>query len=344
MKTVKNIWTIQTILVLFFTSFICNAQSPTKLDSHLAQSYYDSIQKMNYNKVFPIWGAKAYKKGYDLPFPWGISVVYFTQRQEITIDRTLIGFNGGEKVDLSNFISFGPTIATTNAYTVRPDIWIFPFLNIYAIIGGGTTDTNVNLLEPVGFKTDQHFGASSFGIGATLAGAVGPVWLAWDNNYNFADIEAIVEPVPAFNSSFRIGHTFFMNPSKPTKTFAVWGGVFYQSIQNDTNGSIAVKDLFPNLGSGNTIENLRDWASTLPPAQRLVANQIINKLEDIGNGIDPENATVDYKLDKKVTAPFNLIFGAQYQFNKHWMLRTELGVFGKRSQFLLNLNYRFQGF
>ncbi len=31
----------------------------------------------------------------------------------------------------------------------------------------------------------------------------------------------------------------------------------------------------------------------------------------------------------------------QYQFNKNWMLRSELGVFGKRSQFLLNLNYRF---
>ena len=92
------------------------------------------------------------------------------------------------------------------------------------------------------------------------------------------------------------------------------------------------------------IDYLNEWAATLPPAQRVIVNQIIAKLEDISNGIDPGNATIEYKLDKRVTAPFNLIFGGQYQFDKRWMIRTELGVFGKRSQFLLNLNYRFSGF
>ena len=92
------------------------------------------------------------------------------------------------------------------------------------------------------------------------------------------------------------------------------------------------------------IDRLNEWAETLPPAQRLIAMQIIDKLEEIGAGLNPEDTVIDYKLDKRVAAPFNLIFGAQYQFNKRWMLRTELGVFGKRSQFLLNLNYRFQGF
>ncbi len=132
-----------------------------------------------------------------------------------------------------------------------------------------------------------------------------------------------------------------MDATHPQRALSVWVGVFYQTIQNDTEGSIPLTDIFPNAGSGMTIDNLRNWADTLPPGQRLVANQIIDKLEDISQGIDPENAIINYKLDKKVSAPFNIILGAQYQFNKHWMLRSELGVFGKRSQFLLNLNYRF---
>ena len=246
-------------------------------------------------------------------------------------------------VDISNIIQFGPTIAVTNAYTIRPDIWIFPFVNLYAIVGMGTTETEVNLLKPIGFQTTQHFNVNSAGAGITLTGAVGPIWIAWDNNYNFADIDVIVQPVPAFNSSIRFGHNF-MYPTRPDRSIALWAGMFYQSIQNDTEGNIPVSDVFPGIGSGKVIDYLNDWAADLPPAQRVIVNQIIAKLEDISNGIDPGDAIINYKLDKKVAGPYNIIFGAQYQHNKHWMLRTELGVFGKRSQFLLNLNYRFPGF
>ncbi|MEK6479162.1 hypothetical protein WJR50_16570 [Catalinimonas sp. 4WD22] len=320
-----------------------SAQGMGASDNPAYKDYYDSLKQMDYPYTFPLLGKQAYKRGYDLPYAWGISGIYFTQQQQILIDRTLIGFNGSEMVDVSSVIEFGPTIATTNAYTIRPDVWIFPFLNIYGILGGGTTETDVTLLEPFSLETDQHFSVSSFGLGATLAGALGPFFLVWDNNYNFADVEVVVEPVPAFNSSFRIGHNL-RDPTHPDKMLAVWVGVFYQVIQNDTEGSIPLQSIFPNIGSGNTIDRLNEWAETLPPAQRVVVNQIINRLEDMAESRDPGEAVIDYKLDKRVAAPFNIILGAQYQFNKKWMLRSELGVFGKRSQFLLNLNYRFQGF
>jgi len=215
---------------------------------------------------------------------------------------------------------------------------VLPFLNLYGVLGGGTSETDVTLLEPISLETKQQFGVSSFGLGATLAGAIGPIFLVWDNNYNFADVEVVVEPVPAFNSSFRVGHNL-RNPTKPDRMLSVWVGAFYQIIQNDTEGSIPLSDVFPNMGDGSVIDRLNDWAATLPPAQRVIANQIIDRLESL----DPADAVIDYKLDKRVAAPFNIILGAQYQFNKNWMLRTELGVFGKRSQFLLNLNYRFEG-
>jgi hypothetical protein len=298
---------------------------------------------MDYAYTFPLLGKQAYKRGYDLPLAWGASLIYFTQTQEININQTSVGFNGSEMVDVSNFINFAPTIAITNAYTFRPDLWVLPFFNVYGIIGGGTTETQVNLNEPVSFETDQKFSVSTFGIGTTIAGAVGPIFLVWDNNYNFADVEVVVEPVPAFNSSVRVGHTI-LDASNPGRSLSAWVGVFYQVIQNDTEGSIGINEIFPGFGDGAFIGRLEEWAATLPPAQRVVMNQIIDKLEDMSNGIDPGDATINYKLDKEVAAPFNIILGAQYQFNKNYMLRSELGVFGKRSQFLLNLNYRFAGF
>ena len=343
----KNFKLTRLIIVLLFCSFgnFSNTygQGAQKVFNPVHDAYFDSLKNMDYNYTFPILGKGAAKRGYDLPYAWGVSAIYFTQKQEININSTSIGFNSSEMVDVSSLIKFGPTIATTNAYTVRPDLWVLPFLNVYGIFGGGTTQTDVTLLSPVGFETSQKFSVDSYGLGATLTGAFGPIWVAWDNNYNFADVEVVVEPIPAFNSSVRIGHAF-SDYNDPQKTLSIWAGVFYQVIQNDTQGSISVAEVFPGFGEGNFIGVLEEWAEGLPPAQQVVVKQIIRRLEDAASGIDTSDSYINYKLDKEVAAPFNLIFGAQYQFNKNWMLRSELGVFGKRSQFLLNLNWRFPGF
>lgn len=330
------------LLALLVLPVLVYSQGAQKVFNDTYDAYFDSLKQMDYAYALPILGKGAYKKGYDLPYAYGLSAIYFTQTQEININNTLIGFNGSEQVDVSDFIGFGPTIATTNAYTVRPDFWVLPFLNVYGIFGGGTTRTEVSLISPVGFQTTQEFAVSSFGLGTTLTGGIGPVWIAWDNNYNFADTEVVVEPIPAFNSSLRVGLSF-PDYQKPERGLQIWAGTFYQIIKNDTKGSIAVNSVFPGFGGGNVINTLNEWADGLPPAQRIVAKQIISELERVSEGI-PSDSVIDYNLEKEVAAPFNLIFGAQYQFNKNWMLRSEMGVFGKRSQFLLNLNWRFPGF
>ncbi len=61
-------------------------------------------------------------------------------------------------------------------------------------------------------------------------------------------------------------------------------------------------------------------------------------------GREPGDSEIHYVLHKRVAEPWNLIFSAQYQYNKNWQIRSEIGTFGKRTQFLLNPNYRFAGF
>lgn len=44
---------------------------------------------------------------------------------------------------------------------------------------------------------------------------------------------------------------------------------------------------------------------------------------------------------KQVKERWNGLIGMQYQYNKHWMLRTEGGIIGDRKSILLSINYRF---
>ncbi|MEP0710730.1 MAG: hypothetical protein ABJC55_02295, partial [Algoriphagus sp.] len=120
--------------ISIFSASKSYAQGAQKIFNPLYEEYFDSLKNMDYPYIFPILGAGAAKKGYDLPYAWGASAIYFTQQQQILIESTSVGFGGSDLVDISQFINFGPTIATTNAYSFRPDIWVLPFLNIYGIL------------------------------------------------------------------------------------------------------------------------------------------------------------------------------------------------------------------
>ena len=53
-------------------------------------------------------------------------------------------------------------------------------------------------------------------------------------------------------------------------------------------------------------------------------------------------AVIRYGMDKQVKEMWNMVAGAQFQLNKNWMLRSEVGIVGDRKQFLVSLNYRFK--
>jgi len=47
-------------------------------------------------------------------------------------------------------------------------------------------------------------------------------------------------------------------------------------------------------------------------------------------------------MDKRPVEVWNMVIGGQFQFNKRWMLRSEVGIVGDRKSFLASLNYRFK--
>ena len=66
-----------------------------------------------------------------------------------------------------------------------------------------------------------------------------------------------------------------------------------------------------------------------------------NLLNAVDGALSSGGSTVQYSLDKKQTEMWNFIVGTQYQYNKHIMLRGEVGFLGTRTQVLAGLQYRF---
>jgi hypothetical protein len=96
------------------------------------------------------------------------------------------------------------------------------------------------------------------------------------------------------------------------------------------------------------------WNNLTPPEQNNpvnkakyeAANSALARTGEILNAADAavdniSNSTVQYSMDKRVKDAWNFITGAQYQLNKHWMLRAEIGFLGSRNQFLTGIQYRF---
>ena len=69
------------------------------------------------------------------------------------------------------------------------------------------------------------------------------------------------------------------------------------------------------------------------------AGEILNAADEAAaNGV---TSTVQYSMDKRPKDMWNFIVGSQYQLNKHFMVRAEVGFLSSRIQVNTGLQYRF---
>ena len=77
--------------------------------------------------------------------------------------------------DLDEIVRFNDAIATASAINFRPDIWVLPFLNVYALFTQANTSTEINAgvwfpdtsnvwSEVTSFSSKAEFDATGFGI------------------------------------------------------------------------------------------------------------------------------------------------------------------------------------
>ncbi|MEN8225878.1 MAG: hypothetical protein ABFS05_11035 [Bacteroidota bacterium] len=339
--------------------------------SNLDKNVEDSSE---YKHILPIWGEKAHKAGFNLPYSAGIGVNYLWQQSDILISDVTVGFNGGKLYNIDDLVRFNSVYSESNGINFRPDVWLFPFLNIYGIMATAHSTTNVDVSiwiprvneseELLHIKTNPEFTTTTFGFGLTPTIGVMGGWVALDMNMTWTDVDALDKSVFAFIFDPRIGKTF--NFRKKDRNISIWAGGFRLKINRDTKGSLPFNEIFDTDEWHATIEagnqkvagaqiELDAWWESLSPIEQknpvnivkretnqtklALAAKLLNGAENAANTAD--ESSIDYKLDKRQKSMWNFMLGTQFQLNKHLMIRGEYGFLSSRQHVLIGLQYRF---
>ncbi len=330
------------LLFSFFTSAAFSQYSQLQLG--------DSI-KSKYPYRFPILGAKAFEKGFEIPLPVGGMINYFTATQDIVIPEIAIGFSDGmlpqiPLTDITGIIEFGEISAKATSINVRPDLWVFPFLNVYGIFGKAYAETTVELVYPIKMKTVAELEGTSYGFGTTGAGGVGKYFFVLDGNWVWTNMSNFEKPVRSNVFSYRIGRAFKFR-TNPQSNIAFWAGGMRVRMGGITEGAITLNDVLPPetwIRRDEIVADYRIWYDNLKPLQQpllyKVATDVFNPIMDNFEQADG-SGTVQYRLKKEPKQEWNMIVGGQYQLDKHHQFRAEGGIIGNRKSLLLSYNYRF---
>lgn len=113
--------------------------------------------------------------GQKLPLPYGIGITVYNQLQDYRLDSLALGIPGFGNLPLDRF----KIDNRITDYNVQADVWLFPFLNVFGLVGtiDGSTEvdfSNVPLPFPLG-KLAIDYDGTVYGGGVTLA-AGGDVW------------------------------------------------------------------------------------------------------------------------------------------------------------------------
>ena len=335
----------------------------------------DSLKHSVYPYALPIWGDKATKRGFNLPYSAGLSLQYYGQRSDLILDNVQVGFNSGPMYNLDGLIRFDKAKSSSDGISLRPDIWLFPFLNVYGILGrsSASTDVGYSLYLPdsagneekvLSLETKVDFTANTFGLGLTPTIGVGGGWLALDMNFTWTDVPQLDKPAQAFVFDPRMGKAFTLR--NPDENINIWVGGFRLAIDTGTSGSIPLADALP-IGQWQAgvdqakmqVEKLNGeidawWNGLSPPQQADPVNKAkyaASKaaLDRAGAFLDSadhalstaESSTVDYSIDKRPKDMWNFLVGGQYQLSKSWMFRFEAGFLTSRTHVITGVQYRF---
>lgn len=289
------------------------------------------------DSYFPIWGDEARARGYSIPLPYGVNLSYMNIRQDIMVDSiTFSGLKlGNHPIPSDMFaIDAGHTREKSKTENLRLDMWVFPFLNVYGLVGHtrGASVSQVSVdsdpsqcrgldrviagavhqlyqsgkLQNIDFTLD--FKGTTWGTGFTLAGGYGNWFGLVDTNYTRTDFDILDGSISAVTVSPRVGYRFSFQGIDGPSHLSLWVGSMYQDVQQEFKGDLADLHMPPEL-------------------QPLIA--AVNK--------DGEGK---FDVKQKLTSPWNMLIGAQYEVTKNFNVLTEFG-FNERNSFFVSGEYRF---
>ena len=269
----------------------------------------------------PFMAQRVIDKGYDLPLPYGIGLTYANVEQSQLLSSLQVGINGGD-LEPFDFVSFDNALSESDSFSIKADTWLFPFMNVFAMIGrvDGEAPMDITLdgngmLDQLGITCsgfppnplcgileDQtfllpitaNFEGNTYGIGATLAGGWNNWFVTIPFNWTYADMVGNETEGVNFTVTPRFGYVFNLG----------------------RKGNLAV------FAGGNYLESDLTVAGFVATPDGLLE--------------------IDYIIDQKNKDSWNALLGFNWDINKRlsWSLEYD-GFIGSRDAFITSFSWKY---
>jgi hypothetical protein len=218
---------------------------PSSADGGLQSTASAPEQEEPKPSPFPLLAEGARERGIELPLPFGAGLVYYNLDRAIKIKDVRVGRNEAPPTSVSHFAQFASS-SSVNNLNAKIDMWLFPFLNLYAIVGGvwNTSTTNIDVtlppIRPGGntrsyeFSVPTSLNGSVGGLGMTAAAGYKSVFVVGDFNAARADL-GFDNKFKAIITSLRAG----WNGKLDSRPLRVWLTATYWDTFTTVTGTVA---------------------------------------------------------------------------------------------------------
>ncbi len=275
-----------------------------------------------WNRALPFFAQQVIDKGYELPLPYGIGLTYAHVDQEQILSDLEVGLNGGAKEPFP-FVGFDNARSVSDSLQVKLDAWLFPFMNVFALLG------RVDGEAPLNVYLDGNGMLDQLGVTCGGPGPPNPLCGLLENQTFVLDIEA----------KFK-GNTYGVG----TVLAGGWNNWFvtvpisytYADMEGkETEG--ATTSITPRFGK---VLNLGDKGNL---ALYTGGSYLRTKLTVQGTEVTPGGALViDYTIEQKNKDRWTVVLGGNWDISKRWSVSAEYnGFVGSRDTFITSLVRRF---
>jgi len=274
-----------------------------------------------WESMLPFFAQDVIMSGYDLPIPFGISLIYAKVKQDMRLTDLSLGFNGSEKVDIE-FISFDTITSDTSTPHLKLDAWVLPFMNVFATVGKLSGSVDIN------FSIDGNKALDQLGTDCSVKRKPLECYLLADKRIEVEEQSSLV------GTSYSVGTVFVGG----------WNSYFiavpitfsWSKMDRDTSGYVI--NVLPRVGKKFQLNNGSSFAlyagtSYLTSRLMLTGSQ----------PIDDSGESFEYQIKQENTDKWMGLVGGNYSIKEGWSLAFEYGGIGgiSRQQFITNLTYRY---
>ena len=163
------------------------------------------------DSLFPLWGDEVRAQGVELPLPYGVSIGYMSQ-QDVTTSSNLrsVLVDGSEQP--LDIVTLGDSNSDTDITNLRFDVWVLPFLNVYALgaklKGSAVTTMVVDMpfrLPDQEFVIVENYEGDTYGLGATLVYGYKSFIASLDVNYTKTNLDIVASEIDSLLITPRVG-------------------------------------------------------------------------------------------------------------------------------------------